>query len=216
MKKVILFLLLFIVLISPVYAKDNKLYFTEHDDRIYYESALFDENIFMEHTDMVPGKNYLDELIIENGANTKYTLYFKASIGEQSDEAEELLDNIMMKITLDDEVIYEGAAKGLNYFEEEANFQNAILLGDFTPSKNSKMVVETKLLESYDNTDFNDFSYLDWTFYVQYTEKLNVTPTEIIKSPNTMMNRFPFTFLFSILIILVGFGIIKYAYKKEN
>lgn len=214
MKKFVLFISLFALCIISVEAKENKLYFTEENNRLYYESKLIDENIFMKHVDMTPGESFTDELIIENGTNTKYTLYFKIVPREQSAEADELLDNIMMKIKLDDNVIYEGKATGLDYTEQGIDLQMAILLGNFAPSKNSKMVVETKLSENYDNTEFNDFSYIDWSFYAQYDD--SEPPVEIIASPDTMKNSFPFAFVFSVIIILIGFGIIKSAYKKKN
>lgn len=214
MKKFVLFISLFALCIISVEAKENKLYFTEENNRLYYESKLIDENIFMKHVDMTPGESFTDELIVENGTNTKYTLYFKIVPREQSAEADELLDNIMMKIKLDDNVIYEGKATGLDYTEQGIDLQKAILLGDFTPSKNSKMVVETKLSENYDNTEFNDFSYIDWSFYAQYDD--SEPPVEIIVSPDTMKNSFPFAFVFSVIIILIGLGIIKSAYKKKN
>ena len=214
MKKFVLFISLFALCIISVEAKENKLYFTEENNRLYYESKLIDENIFMKHVDMTPGESFTDELIIENGTNTKYTLYFKIVPREQSAEADELLENIIMKIKLDEEIIYEGKATGLDYTEQGIDLQKAILLGDFTPSKNSKMVVETKLSENYDNTEFNDFSYIDWSFYAQYDD--SEPPVEIIVSPDTMKNSFPFAFVFSVIIILIGLGIVKSAYKKKN
>ena len=214
MKKFVLFISLFALCIISVEAKENKLYFTEENNRLYYESKLIDENIFMKHVDMTPGESFTDELIIENGTNTKYTLYFKIVPREQSAEADELLDNIMMKIKLDDNVIYEGKATGLDYTEQGIDLQKAILLGNFAPSKNSKMVVETKLSENYDNTELNEFSYIDWSFYAQYDD--SKPPVEIIVSPNTMRNSFPYTIVFSAIIILIGIGIVKSAYKKKN
>ena len=214
MKKIVLFISLFALCILPIEAKENKLYFTEENNRLYYESKLIDENVFMKHIDMTPGENFTDELYIENGTNTKYTLYFKIVPREQSAEANELLDNILMRIKLDDKIIYEGKATGLDYTEQGIDLQKAILLGNFAPSKNSKMVVETKLSENYDNTEFNDFSYIDWSFYAQYDD--SEPPVEIIASPDTMKNSFPFAFVFSVIIILIGFGIIKSAYKKKN
>ena len=67
MKKLFVFIILFIGIVLPVQAKENKLYFTEKGNRLYYESRLIDENIFMKHTNMLPGDNYEEELIIENG-----------------------------------------------------------------------------------------------------------------------------------------------------
>ena len=214
MKKFVLFISLFALSFLSVQAKENKLYFTEDNNRLYYDSKLIDENVFMKHIGMTPGENFTDELLIENGTNTKYTLYFKVVPREQSAEADELLENIIMKIKLDEEIIYEGKATGLDYTEQGIDLQKAILLGDFTPSKNSKMVVETKLSENYDNTELNEFSYIDWSFYAQYDD--SKPPVEIIVSPNTMRNSFPYTIVFSAIIILIGIGIVKSAYKKKN
>lgn len=213
MKKLILIIIIYFLSFIPVFAKENKLYFTESDDRLYYESKLLDENVFMKHLDMVPGDTFVDELIIENGTNTKYTLYFKVNLREQSSEANELLENIIMKIKLDDEVIYDGIATGNDYKNQGVDLQNAILLGDFSSKRNAKMIVETKLSEDYDNTNFNDLSYIDWSFYGQYDK--SEPPTEIIVSPNTMKNAFPFTIIFSIVVVLIGLGIIGSAYKKS-
>ena len=214
MKKFVLFISLFALSVLSVQAKENKLYFTEENNRLYYESKLIDEDIFMKHIDMTPGESFTDELLIENGTNTKYTLYFKVVPREQSAEADELLENIIMKIKLDEKIIYEGKATGLDYTEQGIDLQKAILLGDFTPSKNSKMVVETKLSENYDNTQLNEFSYIDWSFYAQYDD--SKPPVEIIVSPNTMRNSFPYTIVFSAIIILIGIGIVKSAYKKKT
>ena len=214
MKKFVLFISLFTLSVLLVQARENKLYFTEENNRLYYESKLIDEDTFMKHIDMTPGESFTDELLIENGTNTKYTLYFKVVPRNQSAEADELLENIIMKIKLDEEIIYEGKATGLDYTEQGIDLQKAILLGDFTSSKNSKMVVETKLSENYDNTELNEFSYIDWSFYAQYDD--SKPPVEIIESPNTMRNSFPYTIVFSAIIILIGIGIVKSAYKKKN
>ena len=112
----------------PVEATSSRLYFTESEDRLYYDGELLDDT-FMYHTDMVPGSNFSDELIIENGTGTTYTLYFKVVPREQSEEANELLENITMRILLDGKVIYEGRASGLDYTGDGINLQNAVCLG---------------------------------------------------------------------------------------
>lgn len=214
MKKIILLIFVFVLSTISVQAKENRLYFTEENDRLYYESKLIDEDVFMKHMDMVPGSSYTDELAIENGTKIKYTLFFKVVPKSQSAEADELLENIIMKIKLDDKVIYEGKATGLDYTNQGIDLQQAILLGDFEPSKTSKMVVETKLSESYGNTEFNESSYIDWSFYAQYDN--GKPPVEIVETPDTMSNSFPYTIVFSIIIVLIGLGIIISARKKQS
>lgn len=212
MKKIILILALFIVSILPVQAKDNKLYFTDYDKHLYYESSLIDEDVFMKHTDMVPGSSFTDELILENGTKTKYTLYFQVKPKKQSNESDEFLENIQMTIKLDDKVIYDGKATGLDYNNDGINLQDAILIGEIKPSKKLKMTVETSLSKDYDNTNYDELSYIDWSFYAQYEDEVS----EIVKSPNTMKNSSSYTIVFSIIIILIGITLIINAIKKKN
>ena len=213
MKKVLLLIMAFVLSITFVQAKENKLYFKETGNRLYYESKLTDEDFFMKHVEMTPGDSFTDELTIENKTKEEFTLYFKIAPRQQSVEADELLDNINMKIKLDGDTIYEGKAKGLDYKDQGVNLQDAILIGKMTPSKESKMVVETELSEYYDNTDYNDFSYIDWKFYVQFD---NEDAKEIIEVPNTFKNQSPYIVIISIIMIALGVGIVTSAMKKKK
>lgn len=196
----------------PVEATSSRLYFTESEDCLYYDGELLDDT-FMYHTDMVPGSNFSDELIIENGTGTTYTLYFKVVPREQSEEANELLENITMRILLDGKVIYEGRASGLDYTGDGINLQNAVCLGEFTPSMVSQMIVETSLSTDYDNTSNREFSYIDWEFYGQYEDR---DPSEIVDVPNTMKMDVSMVPIVSVLAIVVGVGFLIYANKKEK
>lgn len=213
MKKALLIIALLVISVPLVYARENRLYFTEENDRLYYESSLIDEDVFMKHIDMVPGETYTDTLIIENGTKTKYKLFFQVLPRDQSELADELLENIRMKVTIDGNVMYEGMATGLDYDASGTNLQNVIPLGEYLPSKRSEMVVETTLSEDYSNTENTEYSYIDWSFYGQYE---NSKPTEIVDVPNTMKNSFPYIPVFSILIIVIGLCIIKYATGKKE
>lgn len=212
MKKILLFIILISFSFIFVEAKENRLYFTEENNRLYYEGDLLDDDVFMKHLDMMPGDSYTDELLIENGTETQYKLYFKVVPRNQSSKANVLLDSILMKIKLNDEIIYDGKATGLDYNANGINLQNAILLGEFDKSEEAKMIVELKLLDEYNNEGFSESSYIDWSFYAQYGDE---TPSEIIVSPNTMKNSFPFTIIFSIVIILIGLVIINNAKKQK-
>ena len=141
-----------ILSISIVKAEENKLYFTEKNDRLYYDTDLYDEAKFINHLDMVPDKEYEDILLIENGTDTKYTLYFKVKELEQEDLANELIDNIEMTVYLNGTEIYKGKARGLDY-GDDVNLQNAIKIGDFLKGDSSVMRVTTKLAEDYTNID---------------------------------------------------------------
>ena len=113
MKKILLVVLFSILFVSVVNAETNKLYFTTTGDRIYYDSSLFDEDIFINHTDMIPGSQFEDTLVIENGTHVDYNVYFRIVEREQNENAIKLLKNVSMKIYLDEQLLYEGDATGL-------------------------------------------------------------------------------------------------------
>ena len=172
MKKIIFSFLLCFVFLTTVEAKDNKLYFREESNgNLYYDSKEFDEDVFIKHLDMLPGSEYEDELLLENGTSRDYTLYFKVIPREQSEKADELLDSISMKIYLDDVLIYDGMARGLNYDEETINLQEVIKLKELKSHNSSKMKVITKLDEEYSDIENADTSYIDFEFYAQYELK---------------------------------------------
>lgn len=211
MKKIILIFILFNIFIVAE-AKENKLYFTESNDRLYYESSLVDSNLFMNHNDMVPGSNYEDELIIENGTNTEYKLYFKVEPKSQSVEANELLENINMIIYLDDEEIYNGNALGLDYKNNGVNLQDAILLGVFDKDKTVKMKVKTSLDVSYSNINYHNGTSIDWSFYGQYGDS---EFEEIVPIPDTGIPKSNNYLIVVIIFVIIGL-LATVKFKKNN
>ena len=209
MKRGIFLISFLLLMISPVYAKENRLYFTEENNRLYYESGLFDEKVFMKHTDMIPGSSYLDTLKIENGTRTKYTLYMKAVPQENENE---LLEHIEMIITLDGKVIYAGNATGEDFNDQGINLQNAILLGEFQPNQTSTMEVDTKLLENFSKSEVSSTSKVDWAFYASYDNS-----TIDIINPNTFTQRANYntTLLWFVLGIIAGL-IVWFKVKEKS
>ena len=213
MKKIIIYLLVLLFPLS-IYAKDNRLYFVEEDNSIKYDSKLYDENIFMKHTDMVPGSEYIDELVIENGTNKTYTLYLKLEPKTDTPISSQLLESIEMSIYLNDKDIYVGNAMGKVYTAYGINLQEAVLLDDFSPSETSKLVVKTKLNKNYSNGSNEELSQIDWVFYAQ--DGHEEQPQEIVKGANTMKNDIPIMIIIAIIVVLIGCFIIVYAKKKKQ
>lgn len=174
MKKIIIFIFTIFSLISIVNASTNRLIFTSAKNRLIYNTSYFDEDIFMHHTDMIPGSSYTDELIIENKTTTNYKLYLRVVNKKQSALSNELLDNIEMIIYLNDNLIYDGYAKGVDYKGTGVNLQDAIYIGEYSPLVTSKLLVKTKLNTEYSNTENNEFAYIDWEFVANYEDDLTV------------------------------------------
>lgn len=170
--KIMCFVLLALMILS-VSAKesDNKLYFTGSGDRLYYDTKLFDSDVFMHHIDMVPGSEYTDKLLVENGSSVDYDLYLKIKEVEQDSELDELLDNILMEIYLDDELLYEGKVKGLDYNNSGVNLKDAIHIGKYLKNTEQELIVKTKLDEDYNNPNIDDEAHIEWEFYATYVDE---------------------------------------------
>lgn len=208
--KLFLFLFLFILCPFAVRAAENKLYFTNSGNRLYYNSALYDEDIFMKHTDMVPGGTYEDELIIANNTRTEYKLYLKVENREQSEVAMDLLKNIEMTIYLDGKLLYDGYANGLDYSDVGINLQDAIYIGTYQPDKVNHLVVKTKLNVEYSNTENDEFSYIDWVFVAQYEDE--VLPI----NPDTgdRIGMYLRYVIYAFLFVIVLYILMKFYYKN--
>ena len=212
MKRGIFLISFLLLMISPVYAKENRLYFTESENRLYYESGLFQEKVFMKHEEMTPGSVYQDSLKIENGTNTTYTLYMKAVPKNQGAAEEALLKSIKMIITVDGETVYDGLATGEKLNNQGTDLQEAILLGDFSPNKTSTMNVETKLLESYSDTSKSNTSSIDWSFYASYGDSETIIPI----NPYTSTMKKNYSYLLPIIIIFILLLMISFRKKEAN
>ena len=165
MKRIILFVFISLFFVIPVFAANerNVLRFVETDDSLYYEKELIDDYYFMKHLDMVPGKKYIDKLYIENAADDRYLLFFSIDNIDGN-----LLDNIMMRIYINDELIYNGVSTGQDYYGDTINLQNTVCLGYVNPDDVYEMKVETFLADDFESDGSVDTSTIDWHFYAQY------------------------------------------------
>ena len=207
-----LFFLLILFLTVYVQADENKLYFVEENNKLVYETGK-DSNIFMQHLDMIPGSTYTDEMKIQNGTKKDYTLYLKVEEQEQSVVANELLDNINMVVYLNENVVYDGKIKGIDYRNVGVNLQDAVLLKKMVSNEEVLLKVDLKLDEKYDNKNGNDFSKINWLFYAQYEDN---NPVIIENVPRTSSNSNMVVIgLITIIIslIFIFYGIL--AKKKQ-
>ena len=223
MKKIFLSLFIVALTVGSVSATSNRLYFTEKNNKIYYDTDLFKEDAFLLHTEMIPGEEYVDELVVENGTKTKYDLYLKAReiTVEKEDtddsgeiDSNELLDHIIMKVELDGKVLYEGYARGIDYSDtsdestktnltEGINLQNAIYIGSYGSKKASKIVVTTMLDPEYEVQD-KKLTRIDWDFYANY-EMIN---------PSTLDNVSLYIGIFVGFVLILIVGLISYRKIK--
>ena len=237
MKKIVYIFIIAFLFMTPVLAKDSQLIVIERDNKLYYDTRYLDDKIFMSHLDMVPGGNYFDKLIIENATGRNCKMFFQVKEKEegQSTKANILLDNIYMKISLNNEVLYDGKVKGLDYYDSGVNLQNAVSLGDFAPSEIKTMEVQTSLSTAYDDTTNREKSLIDWKFYLQYgddEEEPQPTPTptptptpepkpapepiEILPIPDTVDRIMIYASIFFVSLIAILLLIIYIKNKKDD
>ncbi len=212
MKKILsMIIFLSLIIILPVRALDNKLVFTNTGDRLYYKTEIFDENTFIKHLDMVPGKSYKDELGIENDTNYDYKLYMKVKLKEQSAKAQELLKNIEMIIYLDGKLLYEGYADGKDYSSTGIDFlKEAIFIGEYKAGSNGQIEVNTKLKDSFTDINNHEQSIIDWEFYAEYNDLI------VPINPDTGMNTNKYLTIILISLLIVILLMLMYIFIVEK
>ncbi len=171
MKRLLIMLGAFFCVVASVNAYENTLRFIESDNSIYYDSEKYDDNLFMNHLDMIPGEENEDVLHIENTTDKEFTLYFRVVDKEYTEEEAELIDNTTMTIFIDDDIIYDGSIDGENH-EDGINLTNAIKIGEYSSGSESDLRVVTKLSEDYTNAQNEAVVEIDWEFYAEYDDAI--------------------------------------------
>ena len=161
----------FFCVVASVNAYENTLRFIESDNSIYYDSEKYDDNLFMNHLDMIPGEENEDVLHIENTTDKVFTLYFRVVDKEYTEEEAELIANTTMTIFIDDDIIYDGSIDGENH-EDGINLTNAIKIGEYSSGSESDLRVVTKLSEDYTNAQNEAVVEIDWEFYAEYDDAI--------------------------------------------
>ncbi len=152
--------------VLPVQADTaKKLYFESRNGKMVWNNVRGDDgNWFMSFTNMVPGGQYEDQLLIENGSRKKYALYMQVIPIEQSESADELLELISMKVSLGNKVLYEGTASGKDY--NNGDLQNVMYLGTYGPGDSDSIHVELMLDKSIGIEYCDLLAKNDWKFMV--------------------------------------------------
>ena len=171
MKRLLIMLGAFFCVVASVNAYENTLRFIESDNSIYYDLEKYDDNLFMNHLDMIPGEENEDVLHIENTTDKEFTLYFRVVDKEYTEEEAELIDNTTMTIFIDDDIIYDGSIDGENH-EDGINLTNAIKIGEYSSGSESDLRVVTKLSEDYTNAQNEAVVEIDWEFYAEYDDAI--------------------------------------------
>ena len=195
MKKIVFTILTFLLFINIISAKENKLIISNSDNKLYYNSDM-DSSKFMNFTNMVPGENLSEKLIIENNSNYTFKLYLKI----QNRNNNELIDYLTMNLFLDDKKIYEGDVIGTNL-----NLNNDVYyLGTFSPGQISYLDANIKFSDKYNNIFNNDSLIVDWSFYAETDDNI----VQIVSAPKTGINISRIILLVSIGLCLIGIIII--------
>lgn len=210
MKKILLLIVAFFMSFNIVLAKENKLYISSSDNKLYYDSKLFDTNKFMNYLDMIPGDTFNDELIIEN--NTKYT--FKLYLKIKNRNNNDLMDYLTMKLYLDDKLMYDG-----DVIETKLNnLDDVYYVGTFTPNQVSKLDAFVNFSIDYSNMENKDTLIVDWIFYAETDEiKDKSDVVEILPAPTTGINLNSNMIGYIILgLCLVGSIVIVILFGKKD
>ncbi len=204
-------LIFFLIIYSPnVFAATYTLEIKENHDIIYYDVNNSSTNIFMDHKDMLPGETYTDTILIKSSSSKEFSLYFNFKMKEQNTLEEELLNNINMKVYINDKLEYDGVAKTSLYVEnEDIKEENLIFLGNYNKSEQSNIRVETSLKDEYEIKN-TDIAKTELNFFIK-------TDGNIISIPNTSKNsNLNIVIILGSLAIIITSFIIPVCLKKTN
>lgn len=219
------------------------LYFEEINGNMQFTPIKSDgQNRFMSISNMIPGEQYADALSIENRSKEDYELYMQVvPRANQSQMMEELLELIQMKVYLEDKIIYDGTASGIEYQNANNNLQRAVLLGKYASGKQNQIRVELKLSENASMEYCELLTKIDWKFMANKVEspdqpkkstpKQTKTPTpeqpktptpaqvaktNQISSPKTGDDSVFANYMISMTIAIIGITICIWLLKKQR
>ena len=188
MRKIFAAIVATLLIGAPVFASNGRVYIHEEDGQIVYDADDGFDDRFMFHEGMTPGgETYTDYLVVENGTSSAYDIFFKITSENNSIKAENLIEHIEMKIYIDDEIFYNGKARGLDYRGQGVDLTDAIKIKHFEPGESVRLKVETFLDASYEDINNPDTSRTHWHFYASdKSDPVNpVKPDEIPINPKT-------------------------------
>lgn len=117
-----------------------------------------DDDLFLQHPNMIPGDYIRRTLEIKNKHKYPYELFLRAERISPKEEYD-LLDKLDLKISYKNEVIYEEAVNG------EDKLTKGISLGVFNPGQEENLIAEVKLDGASTGNEYkNKSAQIDWIF----------------------------------------------------
>lgn len=117
-----------------------------------------DDDLFLQHPNMIPGDYIRRTLEIKNKHKYPYELFLRAERVSPKEEYD-LLDKLDLKISYKDEVIYDEAVNG------EDKLIKGISLGVFNPGQEENLIAEVKLDGASTGNEYkNKSAQIDWIF----------------------------------------------------
>ena len=210
--KFIKYLLLIVISFTcvTVYAKEDlkTLYFVENKDIIYYDKRDFNKDIFSYTIDLFEPEKISNEIYLNNRTDEKIKLYFLVSSKEENGTDDGLLDHLILKLTYDDKVVFEGST---NIFNSSKTLQENIPLGVIKGGETKKFKYEISLDKSYKKGKNNSFAYINWYFYTQDSNKTYKQINEL--TSDIFLNPFDF-WAIGIIGFVVAIVLFLYFYLK--
>ena len=197
--------LIFMIFTPNVYASTYTLELKEDYGTVYYDMNNNNTNVFMNHKNMLPGEIYTGEIIIKSTCSKELSLYFDFKMKKQNDLEEELLNNINMKVYINEVLQYDGVAKASLYIDnEDIKEEDLIYLGTYNKSSQSRIRVETSLKDEYEVKD-TDIAKTELNFYIK-------SGNDVVSIPNTSKN---FNLNYYIVILIALLFLVPYYLKKK-
>ena len=102
---------------------------------------------------------------------------------------------------MDNKIIYEGYASGVDYVINDRNVNDSIYIGNYKKGEEQKLTVETTLKKEYSNTENTALSSIEWEFFAYYDKDMDVINPDTGDKITRYVNIVFIVVLVSVLVI---------------
>ena len=177
MKK-IYFIMLLVLFIFPItiFSKNNVLSLVEDKGYLYYDQKYQKDKDFTIR--IKQDEVYKNIFTIKNDTTHSHPLYLLLESNSFEESNDDVLDYLMISITRDGELIYNGSANIFNYSSDSTKLHEFVSLNKFTGRSSSNIEIGLQLSDDYFSQHKNSYTYVTFSFYTdgEDNEKLLLNP----------------------------------------
>lgn len=214
--KIIKILLLFVIsfgFVLSVSAREKTFSLIEYKDSIYYDGRYLKEENFKKEMDFIKDKKYQDTFLIQNDTKKDREIFLLLENISADGSYNDIMEYCHLTVSLDDKIIYDGSASGMDYTTSKGELYDFVSLGKIEKKEIKKLVIELVLSSDYPNLSQNKFAYVTPSFYLQDEDKSFVL---IEEATPQMIYNFLSVWIFCGVCVFVALFVLSIFYIRKH